>query len=202
MFKHEEPTRMNAIEQLMDEHQTILRVLASLEALVSDDTHAAEPVETLREATRFLRDFADRFHHAKEEDLLFPAMEAAGIPARQGPTEMMRHEHEQGRMLVQRLTAITEADDPDFDRAAFAEPAMDFVQLLRAHIGKEDHILYPMASRVVPAEALARLDEACVQADAANFEAEMPVRWRAWASELAGRLGVDREHFEAAPACH
>ena len=191
---------MSAIQSMMDEHQTILRVLASLEALVASDT--GEPVSTFKDIVQFLRDYADRLHHAKEEDLLFPAMEAAGVPAEQGPTAVMRMEHEEGRAFVGRMAEMVDGDDTDFDRAAFSVPARGFIDLLRAHIGKEDHILYPMAGRLMRDTDQAQLDAACVQADAKHFDADMPGKWNDWARELAARLGVDQEHFESSPACH
>ncbi len=44
--------------------------------------------------------FADQCHHGKEEDLLFPAMEAAGIPRESGPIGVMLEEHNIGRQYV------------------------------------------------------------------------------------------------------
>jgi hemerythrin-like domain-containing protein len=185
----------------MNEHQTILRALASLEALVSNPAHAGEPVETFREVVNFLRDYADQYHHAKEEDLLFPAMETAGVPP-QGPTAVMRMEHEEGRAFVSRMAALSEVEDPEFDRPGFAEPALGFVNLLRAHIGKEDHILYPMAERFIRESDFAQLGLAYKEANARKFEPEMPANWERWAHELATRVGVEQDHYVASPACH
>ena len=66
---------------MMDEHQTILRVLACLEALVSRDQHASEPAVTFAKVTGFLREYADSLHHGKEEDRLFPSLHERGLPA-------------------------------------------------------------------------------------------------------------------------
>lgn len=192
---------MSAIQTMMDEHQTILRVLASLEALVTAPQGQREPVSTFRDVVKFLRDYADRLHHGKEEDLLFPAMEATGLPAGEGPTHVMRLEHEEGRALVRRMGTLVSVEDDAFDRAGFAEPALEFVGLLRAHIGKEDHILYPLAGRILRESDRAQLDRACEQADRA-FADDMSSRWAAWARRLATRLGVERDRYEAAPACH
>ena len=78
----------SAIQTMMDEHQTILRVLACVEKLVSDERCAGEPADTFAKAARFLREYADALHHGKEEDLLFPAMEASGLQAEAGPTAL------------------------------------------------------------------------------------------------------------------
>ena len=191
---------MNAIQTMMNEHQTILRVLASLEKLVTDGQLADEPADTFAKAARFLREYADALHHGKEENLLFPAMESSGLQPEAGPTAVMRVEHDQGRALVRRMREIAESEP--FGRASFAEPALAFIALLRAHIGKEDHILYPMAKRILRDSSLHALDAACAQADAKNFDPDMAKGWEQWARELAQRVGVDQDHYDVSPACH
>lgn len=190
---------MNAIQTLMDEHQTILRALAALEALASDPTHASEPVGTWRRLVHFFREYADSLHHGKEEDLLFPAMESAGIPE-QGPTAVMRMEHEEGRALVKRLAGLAEAESVDQD--SFSAPALRYVELLRSHIGKEDHILYPMARRLMSESAMGALDRACEVADEQNFEPTVGPDWEEWIDALATRLGVNQARFDVSPICH
>ena len=191
---------MHATRTLMDEHQTILRTLAALEKLVSDDAHADEPSGTFREVVDFLRTYADRLHHGKEEALLFPAMEARGMPADAGPTAAMRHEHDQGRLLVGRMADLADAEP--FDRQAFAGPALEFVALLRAHIGKEDHILFPMADRMLAESDLDQLGRAYQEAEDRDFDVDVHERYENWARALARRVGVDRDRFDAQPACH
>ena len=69
----------------------------------------------LDDAMDFIKTFADSCHHAKEEDLLFPAMGEAGFPSRGGPVGVMLMEHEQGRAgdlaLVERLLAAYPAPE-------------------------------------------------------------------------------------------
>jgi len=141
---------------LMDEHRVIEGVLACLEAM-ADGCRAGHPLdaEDARAALDFFRSFADRFHHGKEESELFVMMEAKGLPAELGPTAQMRHEHEQGRA---RIRAMAEAVDRT-DGAAFALNAEAYVRMLREHIQKEDHCLFPMTAELFAeddVEALAR----------------------------------------------
>ncbi len=191
---------MHATETLSEEHQTILRVLACVEKLVSDEAYREEPVATFSAIVDFLRTYADRLHHGKEESLLFPAMESNGMPAENGPTAVMRHEHEEGRALVRHMAEI--CDGQGFSVSAIADPGMQFVTLLRGHIGKEDNILFPMAARMLPEHQLTQLANAYAAAESRDFEADVHDRYEAWARELAGRLGVDREKFEVQPGCH
>lgn len=141
---------------LMAEHEAIKTMLRVLENLASR-LEAGEKVdpEHLRMALDFITGFADRCHHAKEENLLFPAMESAGIPRYGGPIGVMLTEHEEGRRHVR---AMKEAADrlargekeAGFD---FARHARGYTSLLSQHIFKEDNILYAMADeRISPAD--------------------------------------------------
>ncbi|MBW2188922.1 MAG: hemerythrin domain-containing protein, partial [Deltaproteobacteria bacterium] len=56
----------------------------------------------------FIRDFADAYHHSKEEDMLFVAMVEQGFPREAGPIAMMLHEHELGRSLVSVLDGLAQ----------------------------------------------------------------------------------------------
>ena len=87
-------------------------------------------------------------HFEVEEGLLFPAFEAA-TGMSQGPTEMMRHEHEQMRSLLLQLAAACEARDG----AAYAGAAETLLMLTQQHNMKEENILYPMCDQALGAEA-------------------------------------------------
>ena len=104
------------------------------------------------DAGEFIRDYADRFHHAKEENVLFTALVKNGMPEKQSPIEAMLMEHDAGRAHVRgledaarRILTGNESEIP-----ALLEHARDYAQLLRGHIDKEDTILYPLAERVLP----------------------------------------------------
>lgn len=193
---------MSATAILRAEHQTILRTLACVEALVTDAAYATEPVATLREVVDFLRTYADRLHHGKEEALLFPAMEARGISADAGPTAAMRYEHELGRALARRMATLAEADDAHFDRQAFREPALQFVALLRSHIAKEDQILFPMADRMLGGSDAGQLERAYANVEQRDFDADVHQRYESWALSLAHRLQIFDERFDVSPGCH
>ncbi|MFT3915822.1 MAG: hemerythrin domain-containing protein [Anaeromyxobacteraceae bacterium] len=176
---------MEAIETLMNEHRVIEGVLDALVAFVDDaGRRAATDKAGLARFCTFLREFADGQHHAKEEDVLFAEMVRHGFPERAGPVAVMRDEHERGRALVRRLSAAAELPGAwdDGDREAIAEAAHAFAHLLRAHIQKEDGVLYPLAEQHLPAAALAGVDAACAAADAARGDG--PARLLALADEL------------------
>jgi len=87
-------------------------------------------------------------HFEAEEGLLFPAFEAAtGMSA--GPTQMMRHEHEQMRALLSQLEAACAAHDGE----AYSGVAETLLMLMQQHNMKEENILYPMCDQALGAEA-------------------------------------------------
>jgi hemerythrin-like domain-containing protein len=135
---------------LSAEHRVLERVLACLDRM-ADAYEAAGAVDAaeVARAVDFLRTFADRCHHGKEEANLFPALERLGIPADAGPTAVMRAEHETGRGLVREMADA--AADGALPR--FAAAAREYAAFLREHIQKEDQVLFPMADRMLsPAE--------------------------------------------------
>ena len=93
-----------AVDMLVREHKIILKVVDGLRqaAVPIRDGKHVDP-ELLREAVAFMREFADRCHHAKEEGLLFPALVAHGVPLHGCPIDALLHEHEKGRQLVKQI---------------------------------------------------------------------------------------------------
>lgn len=161
---------MDAIEMLMAEHRVIERVLDAL-VLFSEDVNrrqATEKEELSRFAT-FIREFADRCHHGKEEDVLFAAMVEHGFPREGGPVAVMLGEHERGRALVARLRARAEQPGPwgPQERQEIADVARGYAELLHGHIHKEDAVLYPMAEQHLSPDVLREVGDACER-----FEAE------------------------------
>ena len=85
-------------------------------------------------------------HFEREETILFPAFEA-GTGMTQGPTMVMRSEHEEIRDTLQGMRAALERKDAD----AYLGLAESMLMLLRQHNLKEEQMLYPMADRVLAA---------------------------------------------------
>jgi hemerythrin-like domain-containing protein len=141
-----------ATEMLSDEHRIIERVLDVMEKLTKHSVVSF--LESWKKALDFARHFADQCHHLKEEKILFPAMEAHGIPNDGGPIGMMLIEHEEGRSYVRSMSAAVariEAHDEGAYESLLAS-ARAYIRLLREHIEKEDQILFRMADDVIPGE--------------------------------------------------
>ena len=140
---------------LRKEHEAILKMLTATEAAAHRiQSGGTVPTESLEGLIEFFRLFADQCHHGKEEDLLFPLLESRGLPRSGGPTGVMLHEHEQGRALVRQMVEGVEAlKSGDASGAArWAQAGLGYAQLLRAHIGKENNILFVMAENMLMPE--------------------------------------------------
>jgi hemerythrin-like domain-containing protein len=144
---------MKATKVLMDEHRVIERVLAALEVAAgrADRGEAVRPGLFL-DACDFIKHFADGCHHHKEEDVLFGAMVDAGLPRDNGPIAVMLNEHEQARAYTRSMRDAAErwGDGDEAARKDAARAARGYAALLRAHIAKEDQVLFPMADRMIP----------------------------------------------------
>jgi len=159
------------IDMLMQEHRLIERALAALERCGRTlAAGGAVDRSVVRDFGDFFANFADKCHHAKEEDRLFATMVDAGFPRDAGPIGVMLHEHGEGRTHVGALRRIGDVSGPlsADERREVAEHAAAYVPLLRQHILKEDRILYPMAERALPPDAFERM-----YVDFARFEAEV-----------------------------
>jgi hemerythrin-like domain-containing protein len=149
---HEHRDYETATEVLKEEHRVIEKVLDALERLAK----AAE-TSSLAEWDKvidFARNFADKCHHLKEENLLFPALEERGIPREGGPIGMMLAEHEEGRSYVRAMAAAVASAGKDSidNRQILRETAIAYIRLLRQHIQKEDEVLFQMADEVLTSE--------------------------------------------------
>lgn len=131
---------------LLEEHRLIERMLAEVESRVLMGGPQL-PVEFVETALDFFATFADGSHHHKEERVLFPMLEAAGMPVHGGPIAVMLHEHDLGRRCLAAVrNHLTAAKAGSEEAASSIRVALtEYVELLRRHIWKEDNILFEMA---------------------------------------------------------
>jgi len=146
---------MKATEQLRAEHEGIgvmLRVVDQVCAkLESEGSFNDEQFEKIIE---FLKVFVDRCHHGKEEDLLFPAMEKAGVPRNGGPIDQMLFEHQQGRRHVSAMDDALKQYRTGSAGAGseISAQARSYKALMTQHIDKENSVLFPMADSLLSEE--------------------------------------------------
>lgn len=142
---------MKATENLKQEHEGILLMLNIMEQITLRDElnngHLAQIID-------FIRTFADKCHHGKEEDFLFPKLIEKGIPKENGPVAVMLFEHEAGRKYIKSLAEAFEKYKAG-DKSAIVsikENMTGYINLLRSHISKENNVLFNMADNILSAE--------------------------------------------------
>ncbi len=172
-----------ATEALKEDHRVIEKVLEVLEKLTVDPI----ALDAWDKAIDFIRNFADRCHHLKEEKVLFPALEEKGIERVGGPIGMMLMEHEEGRGYVRAMAeALSSAgEDAEAIRTDLVRNAKAYLHLLRQHINKEDEILFNMADEVLSAEEQKKLLREFEEHEAKEIGTGIHEKYLKMAEELA-----------------
>lgn len=155
---------MLVTENLMKEHQLILKYVDLMERYAAFSLkHTDKPV-LLEKAScfiEFIHEFADHFHHAKEEDILFRYLGVPGVLTHCNPVPQMLMEHEKARGFVQNMERAVH----EKSLTALADNAVRYARLLTEHIYKEDNILYPMGEAGLSDEVKTALLKEYVQTD-------------------------------------
>jgi hemerythrin-like domain-containing protein len=158
---------MNAIEILSNEHGLIRQFLDNL-ALASDKIEEGKrvPKEFFEKGVDFARSFADRFHHSKEEHVMFVRLAQQQQGEIDAQIEALRHEHERGRSLVTEIAEAAEgyAEGDSMRMAGLLVAMAGYSALLRHHIHTEDHVFFPLAKEQLTDDDMAAI--------AAEFENE------------------------------
>jgi hemerythrin-like domain-containing protein len=138
----EENETMDISNYMRDEHRLCDEEFAKAEQAVNegDFKKAFEHFE------EFMVDTLKHFD--KEEEVLFPAFEAATLST-EGPTYVMKLEHNQVRGLLEQVKDTLDREDRD----AFFSAADTLMVLLQQHNMKEEQMLYAMCDQVLSDQA-------------------------------------------------
>lgn len=156
---------MNSIELMVNEHKNIKRMLAVMRKYCFKVLKNQQlDYNDFYRIIDFVRNYADKHHHGKEEDYLFNRM----IEEIKGPTEkLVKHgmlvEHDLGRLYMQNLEKALKALENGEEEAKIdiIANAVSYTDLLYRHIEKEDDVVYKFAERNLSKESLKKLDEDC-----------------------------------------
>ena len=183
--------------QIMDaEHWLIESVVKAL-GCVADDMERGQQADVamLVTAVEFLRVYADKLHHGKEETLFFPMLVKRGVPPQGCPIGGLNHEHEKGRALVRALAeqAPAYAQGKPGAKESLIETLRGILDLYQNHIWKEDARVFPMADKELT-EKFAEVDQAVgldVVARLVTFARSLATIAQAPLSSAAGSGGCD-----------
>ena len=136
------------ISILKDEHEIIKRNLKKLKATFEKVKalgaldKAARQMSTLKELSHFFVETEK--HHKREEEGLFPRLEAHGIIE---PPQIFKEDHVEFLAKKKEFYNAMMAEQKDFEKFVGAVgPIIEYLTKdLEEHIYKEDNILYPMS---------------------------------------------------------
>ena len=125
------------------------------------DANEDVPSEDLRSVMRYLDVFVAQCHHAKEEQVLFPALEEAGLQRQGGPLEIMSAEHQlEDNFLAGMHDAVGRYEKGDRSAGqAITQYARDYGALLDRDMEQEDQLILPLAEQQLPQARQAELTE-------------------------------------------
>lgn len=172
------------IEELLAEHQVIMAQIADLRLAIQQlaaqgEAALATTLPIFERTGQMMATQLDR-HRRKEDEVLFPALEAV-FGSTDGPTAVMRQEHQaihqQGVLLRQTLYELNQVQHPAIEAGAarlrtlvagdIADGAAtavslratgeEIIELLDMHFTKEEEILFPMARHLLEPETLTEI---------------------------------------------
>ncbi len=168
-----------AARRLVDEHTWIKRLLARIPDVVAEiEATGAIDGDLLRDMVDFIRGYADRYHHMKEEDILFDYTD------RETPiVQVILQDHECARQYVQEIVRATEEGDV----SALCANLARYRELLTEHITKEDEILYPAIDRGLTTHQVGEMWQRFEGAES-GLEADVPQKYEQFITDLESRF--------------
>jgi hemerythrin-like domain-containing protein len=162
------------MKKLVEEHVLIKRWAALIPEVVRNiDLKTEAGLQVIRDGIDFIRSYADRYHHAKEEDILFKYFDES--------TDILKVMHEDHKQARSHVKSMLEALDQQ-DEATLAEHLNAYRDLLVEHIRKEDEILYPWMDNNL---SMRQIGELFSKFDAADQQIGFsPVKYEAFIKEL------------------
>lgn len=156
---------MSAVEIMVSEHKNISRMLKVIRKYcLKILNNNSVDYEDFHQIIDFIRNYADKHHHGKEEKFLFVKMvEELKGPADKLVTHGMLVEHDLGRLFIKNLeTAVNEVENGNMDaRVDVIANAIGYADLLTRHIGKEDNVVYKFAENNLSKITLEQLEQEC-----------------------------------------
>lgn len=156
---------MESIRVMVDEHTNIRRMLKVIrEVSYRVMTLGEFDVEDVTSIIDFVRIYADKHHHGKEEDILFETMnQELEKLAKSGAITGMYIEHDSGRLFMNNLEKAVQAYNEGSDEARMdiIANAICYADLLDRHIEKENTAMYKFAENMLKDSSKSYIEDEC-----------------------------------------
>ena len=189
-----------AFEILIEEHRLIKKFLAVLGSMLDQIDQGNKPaLDDLRTVVLFSEEFADQFHHAKEETILFGELEKLKIKDEADQIGSLKMEHFLNRSFCSSMAEALDlmaTKQPD-GWEAFTENARAYLALLLHHVCKEDHQFFPWCQEQLSSEMTEKLLQQFKKTAEADFEPQFNQNWIDKISRLKDMYGESAEVIAA-----
>jgi hemerythrin-like domain-containing protein len=147
---------MLPIGPLMIEHRLIERMIALIgERAMRGKSEDGLGVAFVDAAVDFIRVYADRTHHGKEEDVLFKALAEKGMSADHSRLmDELIDDHKRSRRITLEISSLNQNRESRDSGVAglIAERMRELATLYPHHIEKEDRVFFPAAMTYLSAK--------------------------------------------------
>ncbi|UCG87299.1 MAG: hemerythrin domain-containing protein [Gemmatimonadota bacterium] len=146
---------MKPLDILRDEHGLMRQFLENL-TLAEKKLESNEqlPREFFEKVIEFASTFANKYHHVKEEHMMFVRLAQKQAGKWDGQIEALRHQHETGRNYMSAIKSALDGYESGnaVKRSVVLENLAAFNAMEKDHIHTEDHVFFPMVEQVFTAE--------------------------------------------------
>lgn len=169
----------NLVDSWHLEHKRFARLLDLFEAQLHEFQGDGSPdIDTMRDIVHYLHDYADRFHHPRE-DVAFAAL-VRHEPSLDPVIRRLLQEHRvighTSEALLGLLDAV--AGDAMVSRADLEATAATYLAYYRNHLGTEERDILPRAARQLDAADWQRVAAALPEGPDPLFDAQIAERYR------------------------
>ena len=147
-----------------DEHKVIKECLVIRKVCIGIMNNKDIDYADFEKMIDFVKNYADKHHHGKEEKILFNKMiDEIGKPAEMLVRHGMLVEHDLGRLFIKNLeeALLNVKKGCNDSKVDVIANAVSYTHLLYRHIDKEDNVAYPFAIRSLSSRTLKKINDEC-----------------------------------------
>ena len=162
------------MKKMVEEHVLIKRWLALLPKVIENlNLETEDGLRLINNGIDFIRNFADKYHHAKEEDETFRYFDENF-----DMIKVIRNDHVKVRGHVKLMVEAI----ANKDKKTLAQHLRSYSEILPEHIKKEDEILFPWMDRNLTTNQIGQLYSRFNEIDEEYGDA--PIKHRNFIEEL------------------
>lgn len=185
---------MDAIQIMKEEHTYIKRMLKVLrKACLNILEGQSVDYQLFTDSVDFIRNYADKYHHSKEEDVLFKKMqEEINNPDTLSAVQGMFIEHDFGRLFIFNLVkAVDKVQNGDAEaKVDIIGNTIPYTDLLARHIDKEDNALYDFGVKALSEQIVHEINKISKDIDDKPENIKQIQRYTNLVADLERRVGL------------